>query len=74
MLFYGEIKYIYDSEEGKEDIIITANSYTEATKKIEEYYGSDLVKQSLELIGPNDFFIADDLKDVKKQIVDNIIW
>lgn len=74
MLFYGKIKYIYDSEEGNEDIIITANSYTEAIEKIEKYYGNDLVKQSLELIGPNDFFIADDLKDVKKQIVDNVIW
>lgn len=74
MLFYGEIKYIYDLEEGKEDIIMTANSYTEAVEKIEEYYGSDLVKQSLELIGPNDFFIADDLKDVKKKIVDNVVW
>lgn len=74
MLFYGKIKYIYDLEEGEEDIIITANSYTEAVEKIEEYYGSDLVKESLELIGPNDFFIADDLKDVKKKIVENVIW
>ena len=74
MLFYGKIKYTYDSEEGKEDIIITADSYTEAMKKIEEYYGDDLVKQSLELISPNDFFIADDLKDVKKKIVDNVVW
>lgn len=74
MLFYGEIKYTYDSEEDEEDIIITANSYTEATEKIEEYYGDDLVKQSLELISPNDFFIADDLKDVKKKIVDNVVW
>lgn len=74
MLFYGEIKYIYDSEEGKEDIIITANSYTEAIEKIEGYYGNDLVKQSLELISPNDFFIADNLKDVKKKIVDNVVW
>ena len=74
MLFFGSIKYTYDDKEDKEDIIITAESFKDAVEKIENYYGEDLIKQSLECIGPEDFFTGENLKDIKKRIEDNIIW
>ena len=45
----------------KEDILFMADSYTEAMKLVENYYGTDLVGASIYGFEPNDIVLVADI-------------
>lgn len=74
MLFNAKILYSYDGEESQDNLLITGENFQEASKQIEEYYGEDLVKMDLELIGPDNFFSIEGNPELVERIKKDVVW
>lgn len=67
MLFKVEVKWNYDGEQIEESGIVTGESFTDATRKIENYFGENLETFNMEILINEDFVTLE--KDKRKTSV-----
>lgn len=67
MLFKVEVKWNYDGEQIEESGIVTGESFTGATRKIENYFGENLETFNMEILTNEDFVTLE--KDKRKTSV-----
>lgn len=74
MLFNAKILYSYDGEESKDDLIVAGENFQQVSKQMEDYYGEDLLKMDIELIGPDNFFSIEGNPELVERIKKDVIW
>lgn len=67
MLFKVEVKWNYDGEQIEESGIVTGESFTDSTRKIENYFGENLETFNMEILTNEDFVTLE--KDKRKTSV-----
>lgn len=67
MLFKVEVKWNYDEEQIEESGIVTGESFTDVTRKIENYFGENLETFNMEILTNEDFVTLE--KDKRKTSV-----
>lgn len=75
MYIYGFSVRIYEDKESIEEGLICGESYADAARKVEEYYGDILDSISLECIANNEVIVLPkEYESVIKLIKQNCIW